>query len=71
MIPDVTLPNTGLRFRLPKFRLIVDKNRAKDGHGVLPDVYAVPSTQAIKNGIDFKEQKVKELIARRRAQDKQ
>jgi hypothetical protein len=70
MIPDVTLPHTGIRFRLPKFRLIVDKNRAKDGHGVMPDVYAIPSTQAIKNGIDFKEQKVKELIEQRNAQNK-
>ena len=70
MIPDVTLPNTGVRFRLPKFRLIVDKNRVKDGHGVIPDVYALPSSQAIKNGIDFKEQKVRELIEMRTAQNK-
>ncbi len=70
MIPDVTLPNTGVRFRLPKFRMVVDKNRTKDGHGVLPDVYAVPSAQAIKNGIDFKEAKVKELIEQQNAQYK-
>lgn len=70
MIPDVTLPNTGIRFRLPKFRLIVDKNRVKDGHGVMPDVYALPSSWAIKNGIDFKEKKVKELIQLRKEQTK-
>jgi hypothetical protein len=70
MIPEVTLPNTGVRFRLPKFRLIVDKNRVKDGHGVMPDVYALPSTEAIRNGIDFKEEKVKELIEMRTSQNK-
>jgi hypothetical protein len=70
MIPDVTLPNTGVRFRLPKFRMIVDRNRVKDGHGVLPDVYALPSAQAIKNGIDFKEEKVKELIDQRNSANK-
>jgi hypothetical protein len=70
MIPDVTLPNTGIQFRLPKFRLIVDKDRVKDGHGVMPDVYALPSTLAIKNGIDFKEEKVKQLIEQRKTQNK-
>ncbi len=62
IIPDVTLPITKVRFRLPKFRLIVDKSRQKDGHGVMPDVFALPSTDAIRKGIDFKAEKVKELI---------
>ena len=62
MIPDVTLPNTKLRFRLPKFRLVVDKNREKNGHGVMPDVYVRPTAAAIRNGIDFKTAKAKELI---------
>ena len=26
LIPDVTLPETGVRFRLPLFRLVIDKN---------------------------------------------
>src|SRR6201995_85318 len=47
IIPDVTLPNTKLRFRLPKFRLIVDKGREKNGHGVMPDVMAPPTVNAI------------------------
>jgi hypothetical protein len=63
IIPDITLPNTGLRFRLPRFRMVVDKNRDKNGRGILPDVWAVPSIEAIRNGIDFKALKVKELIA--------
>lgn len=62
MIPNVTLPGTGLRFRLPRFRLVVDKNRDKDGHGVLPDVAALPTTDAISRGLDFKTAKARELI---------
>ncbi|MBS1948860.1 MAG: peptidase S41 [Bacteroidetes bacterium] len=65
MIPDVTLPNTGLRFRLPKFRLVVDKNRKKNGRGVMPDVVALPTTEAIRNGIDFKTEKALEIIQKK------
>ena len=71
MIPDVTLPNTKLRFRLPKFHLVVNKNWVKDGRGVLPDVVVVPTTKAIKNGIDFKAEKAHELILQRREQNVQ
>jgi hypothetical protein len=62
MIPDVTLPNTGVRFRLPRFRLVVDKNREKNGRGVMPDVPALPSPDAIGKGLDFKAAKARELI---------
>ncbi|HXB43818.1 MAG TPA: S41 family peptidase, partial [Puia sp.] len=62
MIPDVTLPNTGLRFRLPKFRLVADKSRVKDGHGVMPDVLVLPTAEAIKKGIDIKTVKATEII---------
>src|SRR5450432_1069223 len=68
IIPDVTLPNTGLRFRLPRFRMVIDKNREKNGRGVLPDVWAVPTVAAIREGIDFKAVKVQELIAQKEAQ---
>ncbi|HCL83698.1 MAG TPA: peptidase S41 [Chitinophagaceae bacterium] len=67
IIPDVTLPNTGLRFRLPRFRMVIDKNRVKNGKGVLPDVWSLPNAEAIRDGIDFKAMKVKELIAQREA----
>jgi hypothetical protein len=62
IIPDVTLPNTGLRFRLPRFRMVIDKDRVKNGRGIMPDVWAVPTVDAIRDGIDFKAMKVKELI---------
>jgi len=70
IIPDVTLPNTGLRFRLPRFRLIIDKDREKNGRGVMPDVMATPSVQAIRKGIDFKVEKVRELIELQNEQKK-
>jgi len=63
IIPDVTLPNTGLRFRLPRFRMVVNKDRIKNGRGIMPDVWSLPTTEAIREGIDFKAMKVKELIS--------
>ena len=62
LIPDVTLPETGVRFRLPLFRLVIDKNYPKNGKGVQPEVESKPSVQAIKNGSDFKLDKVMDLI---------
>jgi C-terminal processing protease CtpA/Prc len=62
MIPDVTLPVTGVRFRLPRYRLVVDRQRVKDGRGVLPDVPALPSVEALSKGLDFKTAKARELI---------
>ena len=63
MIPDVTLPETKIRFRLPRFHLVIDRNRIKDGRGVLPDVPALPSVKAISKGVDFKMARAKELIS--------
>ncbi len=65
LIPDVTLPETKVRFRLPLFRLVIDKNSPKTGLGVQPEVEAKPTVEAIKRGADFKMEKVMELIKRR------
>lgn len=62
MIPDITLPNSNLRIRLPKFRMVISKDAVKDGRGVSPDVFVGPSTESIRNGIDPKMEKVRELI---------
>jgi len=62
LIPDLTLPETGIRFRLPLFRLVIDKDIPKDGRGVQPEVIAVPTTDAIRRGADYKMDKVMELI---------
>jgi C-terminal processing protease CtpA/Prc len=61
LIPDVTLPNTKVRFRLPLFRLVVDKT-AQKGRGVMPEVEAGPSVNAIIKGEDYKMSKVVEMI---------
>ncbi|HEY4935904.1 MAG TPA: S41 family peptidase [Puia sp.] len=67
IIPDVTLPNTGLRFRLPRFRMVINKDRFKNGRGIMPDVWALPTSDAIRDGVDFKAMKVRELIAQQDA----
>lgn len=61
LIPDVTLPNTKVRFRLPLFRLVIDKN-AQRGRGVIPEVEADPSVNAIRKNEDYKMSKVLEMI---------
>ncbi len=61
LIPEVTLPQTKVRFRLPLFRLVVDKDAAK-GRGVMPEVEALPSVEAIRRNEDYKTDKVIELI---------
>jgi hypothetical protein len=64
LIPDVTLPNTKVRFRLPLFRLVIDKN-AQKGRGVVPEVEAGPSVNAIRKNEDYKMSKVLEMIRKR------
>ncbi len=62
LIPDVTLPETGLRFRLPLFRLVIDKTVPKNGRGVQPEVESFPTIEAVKKGSDYKLDKAMELI---------
>lgn len=62
LIPDVKLPETGVRFRLPLFRLVIDKNVPKNGRGVQPEVESLPTIEAIRRGIDYKTEKALELI---------
>lgn len=62
LIPDVTLPVTGIRFRLPLFRLVIDKSIPKNGRGVQPEILSLPSVEAIKRNADYKIEKVMELI---------
>ena len=62
LIPDAKLPVTGVRFRLPLFRLVIDKDVPKNGRGVQPEVPSLPTTDAIRRNIDYKLEKVMELI---------
>jgi hypothetical protein len=61
MIPNIKLPNSQLLFRLPLYRLVIDKTRPKGG-GVMPDVRVDPSSYAIKQGFDIKLETVKKMI---------
>mgnify|MGYP000179477089 FL=1 len=61
MIPNIKLPNSQLFFRLPLYRLVMDKTRPKGG-GVMPDVLVDPSSYAIKQGFDIKLETVKKMI---------
>jgi C-terminal processing protease CtpA/Prc len=62
MIPNVQLPNTGIRVRMPLFRLIQYQHGPKDGRGILPDVYVGPSARAVIDKVDLKMKKTMELI---------
>jgi hypothetical protein len=62
LIPDVTLPETGVRFRLPLFRMVMDKNNPKTGKGIQPEVESKPTVDAVRRGADFKLDKAMELI---------
>ncbi len=66
LIPDVVLPHTKTRFRLPLFRLVINKNLPKNGRGVQPEVEVFPTVEAIKNGEDYKMNKAIELIQQSR-----
>ena len=61
LIPDITLPNTRVRFRLPLFRLVIDSKEVK-GRGVIPKVEVRPTLESIRKNADFKMDKVIEMI---------
>lgn len=62
LIPEMTLPNTRVRFRLPLFRLVIDKDEVK-GSGVTPEAPALPTVRDLRRNADFKMEKVRQLIA--------
>jgi len=65
-IPDITLPNTHLRVRLPLFRLIQYNHVPKNGEGVMPDIYVGTNYDALLKSYDKKMQVVMELIKKNR-----
>ena len=62
LIPDITLPNTHLRVRLPLFRLVQYHHAPKDGRGVPPDIYIGTNYDALLKGVDKKMHVVMEII---------
>jgi hypothetical protein len=65
MIPDAILPNTKIRFRLPKFRLVMDTTLVKDGRGIIPDIEVSATPESIRRGIDPKVETVRQMIIRK------
>jgi C-terminal processing protease CtpA/Prc len=62
IIPYVTLPNTGIRVRMPLFRVVQFQQAPKTGRGVTPDVFVGPTVDAVTRGKDLKMEMVKNLI---------
>jgi hypothetical protein len=66
MTPDITLPNTHIRARLPLFRLITRTALPQNGRGVLPDVMITPNSADIRYRKDAVLEAVKQKIAERK-----
>lgn len=62
MIPDITLPYTKTRVRLPLFRLVQYNHIPKTGTGIIPDIYVGTSYDALLKSSDKKMQVVREII---------
>lgn len=62
MIPDITLPNTKLRVRLPMFRLVQYQHPPKTGTGIIPDIYIGPTVESTRKDTDRKMEFVNKLI---------
>jgi hypothetical protein len=67
LIPDIVLPNTKLRVRLPFFRLIQYNHISEKGTGVMPDVYVGPALKDVISGDDTKMEMVKKMIKEKSA----
>jgi hypothetical protein len=62
MIPDIILPITKLRIRLPVFRIVQYHHIAEKGTGVIPDISIPPTVEGVRKGIDRKMMIVKSII---------
>lgn len=62
MIPNIKLPITKMRVRLPFFRIVQYNHIAEKGTGVMPDIYIKPVYKDVINGTDTKMQVVKTMI---------
>ncbi len=62
MIPDIILPETKLKVRLPFFRLVQYDHVPKNGTGVIPDILVNPTVKDVRSNVDRKMEVVKEMI---------
>lgn len=61
-IPEMVLPNTKLRVRLPLYRIVNNKSYPKNGSGVMPNAEVKATAETIKKNTDPKMEKAIELI---------
>jgi hypothetical protein len=61
-IPDLILPNTKLRMRLPLYRIINDHTLMNNGRGVMPDVEVKATEESIRLNKDVKMIKAEAMI---------
>jgi Peptidase family S41 len=66
LIPDIVLPNTHIKVRLPLFRLVQWHHAPKDGRGIPPDIYIGTNYNALVKGFDYKMKFVMDMIKAKR-----
>lgn len=67
LIPNIILPNTHLKVRLPLFRLVQYNHAPKDGRGIPPDIYIGTNYDALLKGYDYKMKFVMDMIKAKQA----
>jgi hypothetical protein len=67
LIPDITLPVTKLRVRLPFFKIVQFNHTPKNGRGVWPDIFIPATVDGVSKGVDRKMEIVKALIRQNNA----
>ena len=71
LIPDIVLPNTHIKVRLPLFRIVQYKHHPKDGRGIAPDIYIGTNYDALLKGVDYKMQVVMKMIEQKAISNRQ
>ncbi|HRP17429.1 MAG TPA: S41 family peptidase [Ginsengibacter sp.] len=66
MIPNITLSHSGLRVRLPFFRMVQYNHPEAKGTGVKPDWYIGPNWHDVLSGRDTKIESIKDKILNRK-----
>lgn len=65
-LPEIELPNTHIRVRLPLYRLVVNKNLPHNGRGIQPDIFVPPTSFHLRYGLDPKMDTIRKLIFKNR-----
>ena len=60
-IPDVIFKNTGLRMRLPVYRIVNNKKIINNGRGILPDMEIKADAESIRQNKDVKMRKAEAM----------